>query len=172
MIMNYLYHRVPKEMRGNILYPLNMLKTEKPEVYKLGVEKYNGREDILSEKIEPLNCLWNDVIHLTAVHPREIKEALSQAGKVLEFDFYEIDPYLLDPSNTTVYLYNKRKGEEKEFEVYDPHNITRYSSLPQRTKDYYIETILNNKDPLLFHIIPHILYKGSIDITAANIIHV
>ena len=32
-MMEYLYHRVPKNMNGTMLYPLNVLKNLQPEIY-------------------------------------------------------------------------------------------------------------------------------------------
>lgn len=45
----------------------NVLKDTKPAIYTAQSKKYLGRERILGAKIPPLNCLWNDVLHFTAV---------------------------------------------------------------------------------------------------------
>ncbi|MBK8551651.1 MAG: hypothetical protein IPL53_11555 [Ignavibacteria bacterium] len=70
--MNYLYHRVPKNLRGNVLYPLNTLKEIHPDLYEQQASKYAGREHITCQIIPILNCLWNDVLHFSAVNPEEI----------------------------------------------------------------------------------------------------
>jgi len=62
--MNYLYHGVPKQLEGNILYPLNILKDKCPEVYEKEVSKYVGREHVKENRIPAFNCLWNDVFIL------------------------------------------------------------------------------------------------------------
>ena len=80
--MNYVYHMIPPLMRGNVLYPLNQLKEVYPELYKEQVEKYNGREWVRKGQILPLNCMWGDVLHLSAVHPAEIQKALLEACPV------------------------------------------------------------------------------------------
>jgi len=67
--MNFLYHLVPENMIGKILYPLNRLKSISPKSYKEQVKKYNKREHVLEKTILSLNCKWKDVIHLTAVIP-------------------------------------------------------------------------------------------------------
>jgi hypothetical protein len=158
-------------MRGNILFPLHRLKDTHVDVYEKEVSKYVGRETILSLRIPPLNCLWNDVLHFSAVHPSRIKKALIEAGntKPLDVEFFEIDPYSLNPEDTTVYLYTHsnmgNELKEDNFAQYNPDDVERYSVLPQDTKMYYKEMIVQNKRPLLFHRVPHILFKGSIDVS-------
>ncbi len=168
----FLYHRVPPLMWGKTLYPLNQLKDLNPKLYKHEVAKYTGRTELLKETIFPLHCLWNDVLHFTAVHPQDLKGALLEASLDIELNFFEVDPARLDPKLTTVYLYNKRKGEPKEYVPFDPHNLEQYATLSDRTKNYYKECIASKKDPLLFHMVPHILFKGSIDISKSKIIKV
>ena len=38
-----LYHRVPSEMKGHALHPLNAMKDAEPEVYEKEVAKYARR---------------------------------------------------------------------------------------------------------------------------------
>ncbi len=71
--MEYLYHRVPPHMEGTILYPLNQLKDIHPKLYAQEVKKYEGRERLLLAEVQPLHCLWNDVLHMTAVSPDEVR---------------------------------------------------------------------------------------------------
>ena len=71
--MIYLYHSVPKNLEGSILYPLNTLKGKHPDIYEQQVSKYVGREHIKEQRIPILDCLWNDVLHFSAVNPKEVK---------------------------------------------------------------------------------------------------
>lgn len=176
--MNHLYHMVPQEMEGTILYPLNVLKRKNPELFKKHFKKYEGREHVTEQFIPTLNCLWNDVLHFTAVDPHEVKNALLEAGRkdIPELKFYRIDPNLFDPKLTTVYLYAQTKKEddmkEENFEQYIPSEVGKYTPLPQITKDYYKEKIVKGERPLFFHRVPHILYKGSLDVSNLPIITV
>ena len=83
--MNYLYHRVPKNLQGQYLMPLTQLKKNHPEIYQEHLKKYEGRESLLKFKIPKLNCLWNDVIHLTAVQPKKLDEAFREAEADLKW---------------------------------------------------------------------------------------
>jgi hypothetical protein len=169
--MNYLYHGVPKNLKGSILYPLNILKNLHPEIYESEVGKYRERAHIMEQRIPFLDCLWNDVLHFTAINPTLIREALVAAGqqKMHDLTFFEIDPHLLDSSKTTVYLNNKSKitGEfgEESFVTYDPDSMEQYSHLSNETREYYKEMYTHDKSPLLFHRVPHILFRGSLDIS-------
>jgi hypothetical protein len=159
-------------MRGEILFPLNTLKYKHPDLYEKEASKYVGREEIMQNKLPILNCLWNDVLHFSAVHPSEIKQALIEAGRTKSFDieFFEVDPHLLTFENTIVYLYKHSniadKLKEENFAKYNPDDIDQYSKLPQETKDYYKEILTQGKNPLLFHRVPHILFKGTLDISS------
>lgn len=165
-------------MQGNTLYPLNMLKNKHPDVYQEQMIKYIGREQVTRQKIPAFNCLWNDVLHFSAVDPREIKQALVEAGRSLDFTmrYYQIDPNLLESTKTIVYLYHhvdsKNQKPGKDFVPYNPKRVAQYSSIPEETKQYYKETVDSGDQPLLYHKIPHILYKGTLNTTNLPIISV
>ncbi|MES2436840.1 MAG: hypothetical protein V4519_02420 [Patescibacteria group bacterium] len=167
--MNYIYHWVPEDMQGDTLYPLNILKDLHPDLYATEALKYTGRERVMQQQIPILNCLWNDVIHFSPIHPWIIKQALIDAGRTKSFttSFFEIDPHLLTPENTIVYLHKHtdktHKMTEENFAKFDPDNVGQYAELPQVTKDYYKEMYGKGERPLLFVGVPHILYKGSIN---------
>ena len=174
--MNYLYHLVPENMEGKILYPLNKLKIVYPESYEEEIKKYQKRKSLLKTKIPVLDCLWNDVLHLTAVNPKIIKETLKEIGfKPPRKRWYKIDPKKLEKEKTIIYLYNyngNNKGymTEKDFKNYDPNELEEYSDLPEKTFNYYKREFSKKIKPLLFVHIPHILYKGFLNISKLEII--
>lgn len=176
--MNYLYHLVPGDIQDNTLYPLNELKTRYPDIYKQQASKYVGREYIMQQKIPILDCLWNDVLHFSAVHPKDIKQALIESGQDFNFkmNYYQIDPKLIDPKNAIIYLYSHKNSEDKmnkeNFTSYKPDELIKFSSVPFATKDYYRQMISEKKRPLLYYKIPHIFYKGILDINNLPIISV
>ncbi|HEY1074819.1 MAG TPA: hypothetical protein VGE59_03940 [Patescibacteria group bacterium] len=177
--MHYLYHMVPKDLVGDILYPLNKLKLLDPELYDKKTKKYQGREYQLELKVPPLNCLWNDVLHLSPIHPQEVVDTLKACGDTGPYTHrcYQIDPYFLDKELTTVFLYSKPKERRPRFEVpaddfidYDPNKIEQYAHYSQLTKDYFCRMYADGKYPLLYHFVPHILYKGTINVSNLPII--
>ncbi len=160
-------------MEGTILYPLNELKELKPDIYREHVAEYHGREKVMEQKIPILDCLWSDVVHFAAVHPSKVKQALLDAGvpNIGERKFYQINPHLLDPAKTVFFLhrYGKAKFAE-DFEIYNPDSVGNYATLSDTTKEYYREMIASGRNPLAYHAVPHILYKGSLDMAHIPII--
>jgi hypothetical protein len=166
--MNYIYHKLPEGMVGTILYPLNKLKDIYPSVFDKQKHKYDRREHVMLQRIPTLNCLWNDVLHFTAINPEDISKALDDNRKSR---YYKIDARQLDPSLTSIYLYTKSGSvDEGDFIPYDPDHVNRYTNLPQTTIEYYRKMLAENKRPLLYHLTPHILYKNSLDVSSAEII--
>lgn len=171
----FLYHSVPTEVFGNTLYPLNVLKEKHPRVYEKEVQKYLGREHVMQQHIPILDCLWNDVLHFSAVHPAEVKNALIQAGRSPDFTMkcYQVERRFIDPKNAVIYLYaHADELHDEDFIPYSPERVLELSSLPQMTKEYYKETIQGGGRPLLYHLVPHVLYKGNLEILDLPIITV
>lgn len=173
----YLYHRVPKNFVGNILYPLNQLKDIYPEAYEQQFAKYKGREFVTKTKIPILNCLWNDVLHLSPVHPKEVYEELRKYDDTKwKPAYYKIPSDSLKKENTVVYLFNSEGREVvsdlDNFKEYNAEDVCHYSELPQETKEYYKEAYGNGRLPLLYHKVPHILYKGTIHVDELEVVEV
>ncbi len=166
----YLYHWVPPAMEGDIIHPLNILKEKYPKVYEEKAAKYKGRELTMHWKIPPLNCLWNDVLHFTAIHPNIVKEALREAGDKRKYELvcYQLDPHLLDPKDTIVCLYTNEPSHDtfdpSDFVEFNSDEIEKYSEVSERTKAYYKRMFDAGKDPLVFPWCTHILFKGSLDV--------
>jgi len=116
--MNYLYHMIPSNLEDETLYPLNQLKTVKPNIYEKAVQKYKGREILLKREIALLNCLWNDVLHFSPVPPSNIFAALDETlgRKWLKKPrrFFKVNPTKMgfNSENTVIYLNSPRaKGD-------------------------------------------------------------
>jgi len=176
--MDFLYHIVPPKLNGKYLYPLNELKNKYPLLYKLGIKKYSGRINVTNIIIPSLNCKWNDVIHLTAVHPSIIKKSYNKAGgKMKKLKWFKISPKELGKNNLTIYLYKYKKDVSKmnstdQFEEFSISKLKHCNDIPKRTFEYYTNEIESGRKPLLFHYIPHILYKGKIEISNLEVIEV
>jgi hypothetical protein len=170
----YLYHRVPGNMFGAVLYPLNALKESHPDIYAEHIKKYKGREKLLSAEIPPLHCLWNDVLHFTAVSPQELKNNLAKAG--IELDpvaWYKVPVSMIKGEKSITFIYRRDTGlipTFKEFEPFDPSKMSTYRKVPEETIEYYRQKHAEGVRPLLFHLVPHILYKGNIETKDLEII--
>jgi hypothetical protein len=173
----YLYHKVPLHMKGNILFPLNDLKDIDEESYLFQEKKYEGRKGIMKREIPFLNCLWNDVLHFSPIHPALLKKELENRGLVIkEFQYFQIDPEILDPEHTIIYLCQREVVDNiinpNDIMVYKPSLVGEYSQVPDRLKKYYQEKIEQGETPLLYAGAPHILYRGTLDISHVPIVKV
>src|SRR3989344_3386852 len=172
--MDYLYHRVPKNMSGTILYPLNILKKIKPDIYAEQAKKYDGREQLLEVEILPLKCLWNDVLHFTAVSPTELKTNLAKAGIEIDpISFYKIPASMIEGEGSIAFIYRRDvvlQPSFKEYEPFNPDRMSFYRQVPRKTIEYYKEKHTEGIRPLLFHLVPHILYKGNVETKGLEIV--
>jgi len=170
--MPYLYHRVPWNLEGSVLYPLNTLKDTHPEIHDHHIRKYEGREHVLESRIPSLNCMWNDVLFFTAVHPSLLRKAWEEIGIKLPepFRFFEIDAQSFEPSDATVWLFERGKDDMTGYRSFEADSVEDYSQLPPETLEYYREQHTQGLRPFLFIFVPHILYRGSVDISSARII--
>ncbi|HVW71779.1 MAG TPA: hypothetical protein VHB93_01345 [Candidatus Paceibacterota bacterium] len=166
-----LYHRVPPKLFGTILYPLNSLREDYPLLYEQYVAEYAGREQLLKERIPPLDCLWNDVLFLSAVDPRKIRRACEEAGAELppRLLFFEIEPIAIDPRNAVVWT---RSKSPDDFQPFEPQQLEAYAELPEKQIRYYREEAECNRSPLLWMHLTQILYKGAIDISNTRVLEV
>ena len=164
----------PENMKGSILYPLNQLKDIYPSSYKEHVKKYDNRRYLLNEKVPFLNCLWNDVLHLTAVDPFKLKETLEEIGfKPPTRKWFKIDPRKLVKEDIIVFLFGratKSQPTRKDYESFNISKLNKYGHIGEKTIRYYKSCLKKNQRPLLFHYIPHILYKGNIKTSKLEVI--
>lgn len=167
----FLFHCVTAPSVDGWLYPLNVLKEKHPKLYEQHVKKYEGREYVLEKRIPVFDCLWNDVLFLSAVSPLEIVQALKEVGgHPPPLRYYLIPDRAIAFDRCLIYLYEHEDHDDRnQYIPYQPELITLYAGLPQRTLEYYRETIAKSERPLLYRYVPHFLYRGSIWVGNSNI---
>jgi hypothetical protein len=154
------YHLVPDAMRGHVLYPLSRLKSLHPDIYNSENRKYDGREKTREIYIKPLRCYWGDVVFLSPVPTKLIQERQRMKGE-RPLRFYEIETDDLDQKNLAVGLFRFEpfKPDEKHTRPYPKFEGAFEEAL--RT---------GNHPPFLFLGLPHVVYKGEIDISHCHIV--
>jgi hypothetical protein len=176
----YVYHWVPADLQGQILYPLNQLKSIYPSLYLTKAAHYQNREAVMQARLPLLDCLWNDVLHFSPVHPSKVQEALAQAGFERKLRrYYQVDPLAkgFNATNAVVFLHQRLNLEkfqlaEADFRVFHPAELSSLGEIPAATLTYYREMFEQGKRPLVYLYVPHILYQGTLDISDVNIIEV
>jgi len=174
----YVYHRVPDDLKGHILYPLNQLKRIYPSLYVTKAAHYQNREAVMQVRLPLLDCLWNDVLHFSPVHPSKVQEALAEAGFVRKLRrYYEVDPLAkgFSATNTVIFLHQRVRLEnfqleEEDFRRFTLAELSSLGEIPKATLTYYREMFEQEKRPLVYLYVPHILYQGSLDVSDVKVI--
>jgi hypothetical protein len=171
--MQYIYHAVPEDFVGDKLVPLSEMHHLDRSLKEKYLEKYQGRESILERRIPILNCLWNDVVQFLPIHPRKIFELQVELGIIPEvpsYTFFRIDISLLEENKTVVFFKSKAGEENVNVASLADVDFDSLQSIPESTKDYFRSTIGTGELPFNYQFVPHILYRGSVDITEQKII--
>jgi hypothetical protein len=176
----YIYHRVPNNISGQTLYPLNRLKAIYPELYAATIKHYAGREWVMKMRIPILDCLWNDVLHFSPVHPAKIRDGLVTAGFPRKTrTYFEIDPEQIrfNSENAVIFRHKLYRPDQHQlpaadFEPFQPASLARLTGVPPATLAYYKESRLKGQPALTYLYVPHILFKGTVDIHMLNVIEV
>lgn len=161
----YLYHFVPEDMQGTVLYSLNEMKEMLPELFSRQISKYAGREDVKDTEIPGLGS-WNDVIHLSPIDPNKVIEAMREGGVPADFTWnvFRIDVSTLDQSKLVIMVTHKNGDKyTKEFLPFTEQNYLQNCELPEITKQHYRDSVAKGEQPLTYAGAPHVLYKGTID---------
>lgn len=122
-----------KEISGDFLVSLNNLLETHPVAYKEHLKKYKGREKLLQERIPILNCLWNDVLHISPINPQAIidawqKEGLYEHARIPEsIEVYKIPIDLLNEETTVCF-----QSFNFDFNEYNP-DLEKYWKLSKST---------------------------------------
>ncbi len=175
----FVYHHVPVNLTGSVLYPLNQLKQVYPDVAVVQLKKYQGRESLLSQRILLLNCLWNDVLHFSTVHPAKIKAAMEESGHTIgsrKWRYFEVDAAFFSPSNTVIWEYRERHRtrlliDESECFPFEARLLGKYTEVGKWTRRYYAE-VKPGARVLPYVGIAHVLYKGHLNVEGVTIIEV
>lgn len=161
----FLYHRVPENMQGTVLFPLNDFKDTMPDIFAKHDAKYSWRREV-KDTIIPGLGKWNDVIHLSPINPQETLDALKNAGFIYKdkWKIFKIDPLVLDESKLVIMTKNFEDGElHPQYEKFSLDTLKKVSHLSPWTLQYYKECKQKGIEPLLYAGSPHVFYKGSIE---------
>lgn len=170
-----LYHLVPAPLTGPDLMPLNRLRERHPDVYAKHARKYAGRGDLPEDPVPGLDCKWGDVLFLTAVEPATIRELHEEAGLELPpLRWFEIDPTALETDLLQIYWYRyterHRKFDTDNWVAFEPCLTPLLRLVPEATREHYRGAAQSGRRPFAFFRIPHVLFKGSLELAKLRVI--
>ncbi len=165
-----LYHFKPPRLAGNMLLPLAELRDKYPEVYVKALEKYEGREEVTQNFIPLLDCLWEDVIFLSPLHPQVLHGVLVSCGHrgLIGKEAYVIDPRSLRPDWLVIYDY----ADGGSYSFYDGEDYLRYGRISDAARNHYRNAVEAGKRPFLFHGVTHAMYHGEICVDGLPVVRV
>ena len=170
--IEYVYHIQQPNMEGETLYPLNVLKVQKPNCYESAVKKYIGRESILSTRVEASDALWNDHLFFSPIDPRLILAKRAELGcddaRYAAFNYYKIPVSRLRDLPVFCYEYqnfsvaNDPDIMNSETRQIDLSTYENPDSIRKSTQDHWKSKVEAGGQPLLFEGIPHLLVRGNV----------
>ena len=168
----YLYHHVPDNQIGDVIYPLNQLKEKLPDIYSQQYAKYDS---IKEKDVEiPGFGYWNDCVNLMPVNPGLVKKELEKYGHDTNWQwrFYKIDPEKLDNSKLIIMAMNEADGVlERTFVPFSRLAFEKYCHIGETTRAIFQKAKTDNEQPNTFARVPHVLYKDSIDSTEFEVVN-
>lgn len=170
-----LYHLVPRRLVGSQLLPLNLLRESHPELYEDYVRKYEGRERLLARPVPGLDCLWSDVLFLTALPPGVVRGLHEEAGfDVPPLRWFEVDPAELEPSRLHVYWYlhtdRALEMDPANWEPFRQDLLPRLREVPPATREHYAEAARSGRRPFAYYRVPHVLYRGGLALASLRVV--
>lgn len=165
-------------MIGDTLYPLNRLALVNSSAAAEEGKKYEGREHLMAVRLPILNCLWNDALHLSPVHPAKIRQALLETGFLdapLVRHYFMIDPEALAPGKA-IHFKNSTEAApkydfpESDFAPFEPIQYQELTDVPIEQCSYFRRIKAEGGRPLLWARTPHVFYQGDINIKSAKVI--
>jgi hypothetical protein len=165
-----LYKGAIRDLRGDDLLPLNLIRDRYPDLYEREVVKYAEWPHVMDHPVYPLDCRWTDVVFFSPVHPAPIFDALRESGRAVSgLTYWTIDANLLSPDRTCILL--KRHDplfQPQAAEDYIPYTPEAAAAL-STPSDQALHRLrnLNATEPWLpWADIPHILHRGPIPVSA------
>ena len=161
-----IFHHLPSSMKGSVLYPMNQLKDIDRQLFDTYRKGYEGREKLLERRLPFIDCLWNDVLHCSPVHPERIIQAMRDQGIVEgipHLRYFEIDTDLLDMEQAIIYFREGSGFDDVRFVRALDIDWAEVDVIPDITLRHYHEVAEGREELFAYHGIPHVLYKGIID---------
>lgn len=167
--MPFLFHQVPEQLFGDTLYPLSSLRNVNRRLYLREHKKYRGREHVVLTAVPPLNCMWSDVVFLTAVHPCTWRRTFTEVGiEVERLRYYAIEVSEIDTANLCVLWYDEYGRDS--FRPFSLLDIGKYAEIPEQAIACYRYALAAREPVFWHHLVPQILHKGTIDVSKPTIV--
>ena len=190
--MKAVWHAVPRDMVGDVLYPLTQLRAVDPAAYEMQRQKYRGRPAVLEYRVPLVDLHFNAMVHCSPVHPYRMYTARRAAGLPVTARpappapftglFFEIPLERITVHPVLWYAWrvlwaNGAPDEDalpeppaEEFEPFDPDRYSPLNDVPDAHRQYLAACKDAGKPALAFVHIPHVLVAGAIDVRDCRVV--
>ena len=130
-----------------------------------------GREHAPEQTVPGLGLRSTDVVHCAPVHPARVFAALAATGhRPRERRWFRIPLDRLRPHPVIWYRYARpaHLAPATDFAPFDPARYQELGGLPAGTLEYYAGCARAGRPALLFHLVPHVLVAGPLDVTGVE----
>ena len=179
---HFVYHFKPANLQGTTLYPLNRLRDLHPEAHRSEFKKYVGREKLLEKRIPILDCLWNDVIHLSPLHPQTVIDCWKANGlfeytqrKEKTVDVFKIPAAAIDWPNVVCFQsFNYEFGnfdleKDKYWQIVDGAFTEQKDVSPEQLKVWKADQTAGRRLFWYSHTM-HVLARQTLDVSGCEIV--
>jgi hypothetical protein len=181
--VSFIYHMVPNKMAGEVLHPLSELRKTWPKRYEIEIKKYDDhpiRKNLPKRIIKKIDCLQEDVIHFTPMHPHLMFKGLKTVFNDWERSqlFYEIPierigdqpAVYFDMNRTGTYIFGNDEPEEM-FETVNAKTYKILTELPKEALEFYEQwKSRGEKGAPAMGRIPHLMVKGQVSVEKCQVI--
>ncbi len=181
--MSFIYHLVPRNLKGEVLIPLVELKEKYPEIYASQMAKYDDhpqRKRLPKRMLKKLNCLQEEVLHFSPIHPWLMHQGLqsvfsdwNQPSLFFEIPIQRIrnlPAILFDMNSTGTYVFGEDESEEM-FRWLTPENYQILESIPPEAIEFYQKwQERGHRGAPAMARIPHVMVKGRASVQNCRII--
>lgn len=190
-IQHFSYHIRPEDFQGSQILPLSLLEKTHPELANTAIQKYKDRESLINRVVyDPRNSphkfmgdhilTWTEVSFCSMIDPNLVFKKLKELGFIdqkYKKQAFKI-PLEFLPKKTMVWLGEKAMGKANSIRQDDCCSLEEaYSKietgiLPHKTIEYFESFQFQDKRPLLFVHMPHVLCAELIDVSSCEIIEI
>jgi len=180
--MRYVYHLCAEDFRGEVLYPLDHLRSVFPDVHQREREKYLGRDSVLSFVVPGLNVTWGATVNLSALNPSLLVAERRRLGvpfsnlltrRLLRIPIERISGLPAVRYDSATHWINSSPGDPtvpltppiEEFRRFEPTNYEEPQQVPALHTEYLLRQLARGERALGFVFVPHVLVAAAIDVS-------
>jgi len=180
--MAFVYHLCAPDFRGEVLYPLDSLRSAYPDIYLRERVKYEGRESVLEYKVPFLDVTWGATVNLSALDPCLLVKARRRLGvpfsnlllrRVLRIPVQRIAHLRAVRYDSATHWINSSPGDPSvplvppshEFVRFDAASHEEVTAVPALHLDYLRPLAARGERALGFVFVPHVLVASPIDVS-------